>query len=114
MRRLFAYALVVGTSAGAVWAINEHTRSDLEAQRHHVAAVLRANELDACRRGNQLRARIEHNNEVIRELFSAAAGARAKSGDVAIARQYEQLLTHLRSQPAVDCSRVVADPSSRP
>lgn len=71
----------------------------------NLAPAQRAALVAGCERGNDLRAQLSKNVEVLDKLLATATIARRQSGDYVIARAYEQLRTLLEPIGAVDCER---------
>lgn len=105
-------ALALLAIAGG-WAIRASYHASLE----HI----HTSQLQACRRGNILRAEVQVNVRVLDALLTEAARARAvqareatdpeiAASSAATARAYRRLMTLTRAVPQVDCAKVVPRP----
>lgn len=65
----------------------------------------RTAQVNGCHRGNQLRAQVNANVDVLGEFIGEAIRARRTSGDIAVADRYSALLPKLNPLELVNCEQ---------
>lgn len=106
-------AAFVAVGMAAIFAVFYVQRSQELKLRHSqqlVASRLRQAQIDACARGNVLRANVNAETRIIRYFMLAAAAARQRAGrpaDLAAAARYRAFAKSLNVVAIPDCENVV-------